>query len=105
MFADTRAGRRFELFDNLVGVLIQKLVHRLSDHVVAVQMVRHAESATAEFEVDQQLGDHHVTNAVSFYFGALHARDRRYVTCKRPNCKYKKPREREREREIKRTLS
>jgi len=53
MLGDTDASRRFHLLDNLFGVLIQELVHRLPDHVVAVQLIHHAESRATEAKVDQ----------------------------------------------------
>lgn len=79
VLGDTGAGRRSHLVDYLFGVLIEELIHRLADHVVAVQLVHHAKSDTAEGEVDQQSSDVHVTNAVLYLLDTLHASDRRYV--------------------------
>lgn len=51
MFGDTLTGGRSHLLDDFLGVLIQKLVHRLADHVVAVYLIDHAEPGTAQAEV------------------------------------------------------
>lgn len=52
VLGDTRACRRSHLLDNLFDVLIQELIHRLADHVVAVQVIVYAKSRSAETEVD-----------------------------------------------------
>jgi len=80
MLGDTDASRRLHFLDNLFGVLIQELIHRLSDHVVAVQLIHHTESRAAETEIDQQSRNCHITNAVSYHFGTLCTSGRLHVT-------------------------
>lgn len=52
VLGDTRARRRSHLLDNLFDVLIQELIHRLADHVVAVQVIVYAKSRSTETEID-----------------------------------------------------
>jgi len=57
VLGDTNASCRSHLLDYFFRVLIQKLIHRLADDIVPVQLIRYAESSSIEAEVDQQSTD------------------------------------------------
>ena len=81
MFRDTGARRRSHLLDDLLRVLVEELVHRLADHVVAVQLIDHPETGAAKTEIDQHPHHFQVTNPVANLLRALDTGDRLHVTC------------------------
>lgn len=79
MFGDTGTGSRSHLFDDLLGVLVEELIHSLADDVVAVQLVGDTETSTSQTEIDEEPSDLHVANAVALLFDTLDSGDCCYV--------------------------
>lgn len=81
MFRDTGARCRSHLLDDLLCVLVEELVHRLADHVVAVQLIDHPETGAAKTEIDQHPRHFQITNPIADLLRALDTGDRLDITC------------------------
>lgn len=75
MLSDTLGRSGPHLLDDLLGVLIEELVHCLSDDVVAVQLIHDSETRSAQVEVNQESRYPHVPDTVTLFFHSLHSCD------------------------------
>lgn len=68
---DTGARRGSHLVDDLLGVLVEELVHGLADDVVAVYSIVYAKLGPLQAEVHQETSYPHVSDAIAFLLHAL----------------------------------